>query len=177
MTASGDPDGSTLLTSADVNDLLAAAVEHAGGSLISWRLDHVDANPRRSTTATYAASVEWPTGRRTELLGASARVGGRSGNDERAMILGDGEREVAVWLYPNDPDLPGLPRAAVPSALAALLNEHRVLEHPVTGERIALEMISYRPRRRAVLKAVIKTSGGPRTFFVKVLRESAYGPT
>ena len=35
------------------------------------------------------------------------------------MILGDGEREVAVWLYPNDPDLPGLPRAAVPSALAA----------------------------------------------------------
>ena len=38
-------------------------------------------------------------------------------------------------------------------------------------------MISYRPRRRAVLKAVIKTSGGPRTFFVKVLRESAYAPT
>ena len=45
MTASGDPDGSTLLTSAEVNDLLSAAVEHAGGSLISWRLDHVDANP------------------------------------------------------------------------------------------------------------------------------------
>ena len=176
MTASGDPDGSTLLTSAEVNDLLSAAVEHAGGSLISWRLDHVDANPRRSTTATYSAAVDWPTGRRTELLGASARVGGRSGNDERAMILGDGEREVAVWLYPNDPDLPGLPRAAVPDALAALLNEHRVLDHPVTGESIALEMISYRPRRRAVLKAVIKTSGGPRTFFVKVLRESAYGP-
>jgi hypothetical protein len=177
VTASGDPDGSTFLTSADVNDLLSAAVEHAGGSLISWRLDHVDANPRHSTTATYSACVDWPTGRRTELFGASARVGGRSGNDERAMILGDGEREVAVWLYPNDPDLPGLPRAAVPNALAALLNEHRVLDHPVTGESVALEMISYRPRRRAVLKAVIRTGGGSRTFFVKVLRESAYGPT
>jgi hypothetical protein len=166
-----------LLTSAEVKDLLSAAVEHAGGSLVSWRLDHVDANPRHSTTATYSAAVEWPAGRRTELLGASARAGGRSGNDERAVIFGDGEREVAVWLYPNDPDLPGLPRAAGLTTLATLLNEHRVLDHPVTGEDITLEMISYRPRRRAVLKAVIRTSAGPRTLFVKVLREAAYGPT
>ena len=177
MTVSGDPDGSTLLTSAEVNELLSAAVEHAGGSLLSWRLDQVDANPRHSTTATYSAAVDWPTGRRTELLGASARAGGRSGNDDRAVIFGDGEREVAVWLYPDDPDLPGLRRGSVPNSLAALLNEHRVLDHPVTGESIVLQMISYRPRRRAVLKAVIKTSSGPRTFFVKVLRESAYAPT
>ena len=177
MTTSGDPDGSTLLTSAGVKDLLSAAVEHAGGSLVSWRLDHVDASPRHSTTATYSAAVDWPTGRRTELLGASARVGGRTGSDERATIFGDGDREVAVWLYPDDPDLPGLRRAALPDALAALLNEHRVLDHPANGEDIALEMISYRPRRRAVIKAVIRTSSGPRTFFVKVLRESVYGPT
>jgi hypothetical protein len=178
VAASGDPDGSTLLTSAEVQELLSAAVKHAGGSLISWRLDHVDADPRRSTTATYSAAVDWPSGRRTELLGASARAGGRSGNDERATIFGDGDREVAVWLYPDDPDLPGLRRAAVPNGLAALLNEHRVLDHPVTGDNIALEMISYRPRRRAVLKAVITTrNGGPRTFFVKVLRESVYAPT
>jgi hypothetical protein len=177
VTASGDPDGSTLLTSAEAKALLSAAVEHAGGSLVSWRLDHVDANPRHSTTATYSAAVDWPTGRRTELLGASARAGGRSGNDERAMIFGDGDREVAVWLYPNDPDLPGLQRAAVPNGLAALLNEHRVFDRPVTGEDIALEMISYRPRRRAVLKAGITTSAGPRTLFVKALRESTYAPT
>jgi Phosphotransferase enzyme family len=177
VTVSGDPDGSTLLTSAEVNDLLSAAVDHAGGSLVSWRLDHVDANPRHSTTATYSAAVDWPTGRRNELLGASTRAGGRSGNDERAMIFADGDREVAVWLYPNDPDLPGLPRVAVPNALAALLNEHRVFDHPVTGENIALEMISYRPRRRAVLKAVIKTESRRRAFFIKVLREPVYGPT
>lgn len=177
VTVSGDPDGSTLLTSAEVKDLLSAAVEHAGGSLISWRLDHVDANPRHSTTATYSAAVDWPTGRRTELLGASARAGGRSGNDERAVIFGDGEREVAVWLYPHDPDLPGLSRAAAPDSLAALFNEHRVFDHPVAVENIALEMISYRPRRRAVLKAVVTTSSGPKTFFVKVLRESSYTPT
>ena len=68
--------------------------------------------------------MDWPTGRRTELLGASARAGGRSGNDERAVIFGDGDREVAVWLYPDDPDLPGLRRAAVPAELAALLTEY-----------------------------------------------------
>ena len=79
------------------------------------------------------------------------------------MIFGDGDREVAVWLYPDDPDLPGLRRAAVPDGLAALLNEHRVVDHPADAvSDVALEMISYRPRRRAVLKAVIKTSSGPR---------------
>jgi len=93
------------------------------------------------------------------------------------MIFGDGDREVAVWLYPNDPDLPGLQRAAVPNGLAAVLNEHRVFDRAMTGEDIALEMISYRPRRRAVLKAGITTSDGPRTLFVKVLRESTYAPT
>src|SRR6476469_4982537 len=177
VTASGDPDGSTLLTSAEVNDLLSAAVEHAGGTLVSWRLDHVDANPRHSTTATYSAAVDWPTGRRTELLGASARVGGRSGNDERAVIFGDGDREVAVWLYPEDPDLPGLARAARSTGLASLLTEHQVLAAAVDPATVTVEMISYRPRRRAVVKATIAGPAGPQTFFVKVLPEAAYGPT
>jgi hypothetical protein len=101
VTASVDPDGATLLTSAAVKDLLSAAVEHAGGTLVSWRLDHVDANPRHSTTATYSVAVDWPSGRRTELLGASARAGGRSSSDERAMIFGDGDREVAVCCTPT----------------------------------------------------------------------------
>ncbi|HEX5335883.1 MAG TPA: aminoglycoside phosphotransferase family protein, partial [Propionicimonas sp.] len=59
-----DPDGSLLLTSDDVGALLAAAVQHAGGTLVSWALDHVDANPAQSTTATYSALVDWPYGRR-----------------------------------------------------------------------------------------------------------------
>ena len=66
-----DPDGSVLLTSPEVGDLLKVAVEHAGGSLVTWALDHVDANPHQSTTATYSAIVDWPYGRRDELLGVS----------------------------------------------------------------------------------------------------------
>src|SRR3954454_2059830 len=72
-----DADGSVLLTSGDVHPLLVAAVEHAGGTLVGWQLQHVDSQPGFSTTATYAATVDWPSGRRAELFGASARVGGR----------------------------------------------------------------------------------------------------
>ena len=170
-------DGSTLLTTAEVGPLLVAAVEHAGGTLTQWHLDHVDASPGRSTTATFSATVDWPGGPRRELLGASARVGGRRGNDERAVIFGDGEREVAVWLYPDDPDLPGLARSARPAALASLLTEHQVFGSAVDPAAVSVEMISYRPRRRAVVRATVARPTGPETLFVKVLPEAGYGPT
>jgi hypothetical protein len=175
--AAADADGSSLLTSATVQPLLAAAVEHAGGTLVSWRLQHVDSQPGWSTTATYSAAVDWPTGRRDELLGASARVGGRRGNDDRATVFGDGGREVAVWLYPDDPDLPGLRRAATVTGLATMLAEHRVVPAPPPPEAMTLEMLSYRPRRRAVIKVTIEGPAGGQTYFVKVLREAAVAPT
>ena len=178
MTDAGqDPDGSGLLTSPEVAELLAAAAHHGGGTLVSWQLDHVDASPRRSTTATYTATIDWPFGRREELLGASTRAGGRTTSDEQAVIFADGEREVAVWLYPRDPDLPGLVRAAFPDQMAALLTERGLLGGPVEAEQVSLEMIGYRPRRRAVLKATVATSTGPRVFFVKVLRPHLLAPT
>lgn len=164
-------DGAELLSSEAVGDLLAAAVEHAGGTLRSWALDHIDANPSRSTTATYSAIVDWSYGRREELLGVSARAHGLSASDTRAEIFADGEREVAVWLYPNDPDLPGLTRAAYPESLAAVLHAYRVVPDAVTGADLDLEMIAYRPRRRAVLRAAVR---GGETFYVKVLRERLF---
>ena len=42
------------------------------------------------------------------------------------MIFADGVREVAVWLYPRDPDLPGLVRAATPEQVAALLHAYEI---------------------------------------------------
>lgn len=174
-----DADGSGLLTSDDVAEVLAAAVQHSGGTLVSWQLDHVDANPQRSTTATYHAKVDWPFGRRTELIGASARAGGRSPSDERAVIFGDGSREVAVWLYPEDPDLPGLATAAYPDRFARLLTDLGTLGRPVGTDQVQLEMIGYRPRRRAVVKATIGGGPAPDVLFIKVLRgqnfDAVYG--
>lgn len=164
-----------MLTSPEVADLLQAAVSHGGGSLVSWELDHVDANPNRSTTATYSAVIDWPFGRRTEVLGASARAGRRSVTDEQAVIFADGEREVAVWLYPRDPELPGLVRAAFVEDMAAIFTEYDVVGMPVQPENVGLEMIGYRPRRRAVLRSwVVMPDSSVQTFFVKSLREHLY---
>lgn len=172
-----DPDGSQLLTSPDVEDLLRAAVDHGGGTLVSWQLDHVDAHPQRSTTATYTAVVDWPFGRRSELLGASVRVGGRTATDERAVIFADGVREVAVWLYPRDPDLPGLIRAAYPEQVAALLHAYEITPELFDGSEVELEMVGYRPRRRAVLRATVPIAGVRTVFYLKVLRQKLFEPT
>ena len=169
-------DGSALLTSEAVGDLLRAAARHGGGSLVSWRLDHVDANPLQSTTATYRAVIDWPFGRREELLGASARIEGPSPADARAVVFADGRREVAVWLYPHDPDLPALGRAAFPEQLAELFTEQRTFGVPVRSDELALTMVGYRPRRRAVLRATARLPGGPRTVYVKVVRPRVFGP-
>ena len=74
-----------------------------------WRLDHVLTPITAFDEATYSAAVDWPTGRRTELLGASARAGGRSGNDERAVDLLVTENvRLRSALYPKRPYLPGI---------------------------------------------------------------------
>lgn len=165
-----DADGSALLTSRDVGDLLSAATQHAGGTLLSWSLDHIDANPSQSTTATYSALIEWSYGRREELLGVSARASGPVDTDSIAEIFADGHREVAVWIYPNDPDLPGLARAAYAESMAEICNEHRIFTSRVTPDQLQLQMIGYRPRRRAV----VKVSYGSEVIYVKVLRAKLF---
>lgn len=176
---STNDDGSQLLTSSDVEELLRAAIRGTGGTLVSWKLDHVDARPRRSTTATYSATVDWPFGRRAELLGVSSRTGGPSRSDHRAVLFADGSREVAVWLYPYDPELPGLPRAAFADQFAALLTETGALGRPVTADQVRLDMVAYRPRRRAVVRAIISGSRaavaeGRQVLYVKVLPERGF---
>lgn len=165
-------DGLSLLTGPQVEPLLRAAVEHQGGRLVSWSLDHVDAAPQQSTTATYLATVEWPHGERTELLGVSARTGDLTPADVRADIFQDGQRQVAVWLYPHDPDLPGLPTAAFPERMAETLNSGGVLARPITPEDLTLTMIGYRPRRRAVVR--VEVADPHEVLYVKVLRERVF---
>lgn len=163
-----DADGALLLTSNDVGGVLAAAVQHAGGTLVSWSLDHVDSNPAQSTTATYSALVDWPYGRREELLGVSARASGPVDTDTAAEIFADGDREVAVWIYPQDPDLPGLARAAYVESMAELCNRHNIFAADVRPDDLSLQMIGYRPRRRAVVR--VSFGEPPQVVYVKVLR-------
>lgn len=163
-------DGQQLLTGDEVEPLLVAAVAHAGGDLLQWRLDHVDHDPQRSTTATYLATVRWTFGEREELLGCSVRAQGPSRTDDVAEIFSDGETAAAVWIYPTDPDLPGLARAAFAERMVELVNEHRLVGRPVGLDDVELTMIGYRPRRRAVLRMRVRGE----VFFVKVLRPDQF---
>lgn len=62
------------------------------------------------------------------------------------------------WFHPHDPRLHGLPLASDPESVQAVWG---------AGERLSeLQTVSYRPLRRAVLRAVF----GDRTVFLKVMR-------
>ncbi|MDR1237753.1 MAG: aminoglycoside phosphotransferase family protein [Propionibacteriaceae bacterium] len=164
-----DPDGFSLLTSARVEPLLATAVKHAGGLLVSWQLDQIDQNPGQSSVVTYQAVVDWSYGRREEVLGVSCRANGLSETDALGDVFADGDCQVAFWIYPRDPDLPGLARAAYAESMAELCNLYRVFPGDVRPEQLLLRMVGYRPRRRAVLKVTHRDTGV--SVYVKVLRE------
>ena len=169
MTTSGVPaitqaahaDALELLTGPDAADLLAAAVATAGGELLDWRARQVDHRPGASTTVSYRARVRWADGERTETLGASTGLRDVEACPPGVIALSDGEHQVAVWRFPLDPGLPGLPAACDPTAISALLGSFGVPDQPVS-----LKVRAYRPRRRAVIE--VSTPGA--RLFVKVLR-------
>ncbi len=71
-----------------------------------------------------------------------------------------GER-VAVWLYPNDPALPVLKAAVFPDAAAVLLQRMGV-----PARDLSLEVVSYRPGKRAVVRATTADD----VLYLKVVR-------
>lgn len=144
------------LLTGDADGFLRAAVEAAGGRLISWEPRHVDHQPGRGVTVGYHVRVRWPGGTTVERMGAcTGRI------PSGAFVLDDGAHRVAVWRYPHDPDLPGLPAAHDPESVGAFLDSLGL------GARgLRLRVRAYRPRRRAVIEAT-----GPRgRVYLKVVR-------
>lgn len=71
--------------------------------------------------------------------------------------------EVVFWEHPNDPGLPGLATASIPERVQATWG--------INDELLDLQTVSYRPLRRAVLKA--RFAHQPAWLFLKVLRKDA----
>jgi Phosphotransferase enzyme family len=162
--------GLRLLVGDDADALLGAAVDAMGGRLTEWTLSQVDHRPATGTTAAYAARVSWPGGDRPETLGAHLPVRQPGIVDEPGagmVTVSDGQNRVQVWRFPADPALPGLVAACDPGAVADLLRSFGVDASGVT-----LRILSYRPRRRAVVEA---TTPGAR-LFVKVMRPRTVEP-
>ncbi|WP_193104830.1 phosphotransferase [Brachybacterium sp. FME24] len=169
-------DGSELLTGPGAGGLLRSAVGNSGGVLHSWQLDHVDHRPGRSTKALYRTMVSWPeldgpqAPAREELFGASAHIGEREKNlyvAEQTLVMTDGDINVRVWRYPHDPWLPMLPLVCYPDVVGRTLQDLGVSLAPTDpAEPIAIDVVSYRPGRRAVLRA----SQGDRAVYLKVMQ-------
>lgn len=169
MVGPPDGDGWSVLGSNQMGRLLQAVLATDGGRLLSWTLDQVDRAPGRYTTAAYLVETEWPgRGVHEELIGVTARAGGPNETDQRARSFTEQGFEVVAWRYPADPELPGLRTAAFPSAVAALLNERLLVPVEVRADDVQLQMVTYRPRRRAVVQADLPRLG--MTFFLKTMR-------
>lgn len=168
-------DGSELLTGPGAGGLLRSAVGNSGGVLHNWQLDHVDHRPGRSTKALYRTQVSWPeldgpqAPAREELFGASAHIGEREKNlhvAEQTLVMTDGDINVRVWRYPHDPWLPMLPLVCYPDIVGRTLHDLGASIGPDPSVPIAIDVVSYRPGRRAVLRA----SQGDRAVYLKVMQ-------
>src|SRR5690606_29220843 len=74
----------------------------------------------------------------------------------------DAEATWSAWFHPHDPLLTGLALASDPDSVASLWGGG--------GTLVDLQTVSYRPLRRAVLRAVVSGDMGQRTLFLKVMR-------
>lgn len=173
-------DGSELLTGPGAGGLLRSAVGNSGGVLHSWALDHVDHRPGRSTKALYRTQVSWPeldgpqAAPREELFGASAHIGESEKNlyvAEQTLVMTDGDINVRVWRYPHDPWLPMLPHVCYPDVVGRTLFDLGVHLAPDSQLPIAIDVVSYRPGRRAVLRA----SQGGAAVYLKVMQPHRSG--
>jgi len=143
-----------LLTGPGAGDLLAAVLASAGGYVESWSVDAVHHRPGDGVTVGYVVTTG--PGAVEYLLASSSRTAPRGGP---GVLRAHGPvGDVLVWRHPDDPALPALRRACDPLLLAA--------ELPGQGLVTALDLVAYRPLRRAVVRA--ERDGA--TWYVKVLR-------
>lgn len=132
-----------LLTGAAAGQLLAVAVESGGGRLVSWRAEEVD-HRVGGTTVAYRTELVQGSATRSEVLCATA---GSALPDGVTVIEADG-LQVGVWAAGADPLLPGMRAAMNPAAVSALFESCGL----GAGD-VRLELLSYRPLRRAVVEA------------------------
>ena len=130
------------LTGPHAADVLRPAVELAGGILVSAHPHQLVYRPGRDVTVMFGAQISWggrPAVDET-LVAASSHRGALPGT----VPIEAGDLHVDVWRYPFDPMLPGLASAVTNTSVAALLG--------TTVERVQLQVVSFRPCRRAVVR-------------------------
>jgi hypothetical protein len=151
-----------MLAGAGGRELLRAAAAHAGARLVRAQLRSVHHRARRSVSHVFAATLALGDVEREVLLVAHVD---RRPLPAGAFVLASDGIPAAVWRFPHDPYLPGLPSAIAPARVRELLD---TLRGPA-GE-VSLRTRAYRPSRRAVVEVTVH---GPdavgRVLYLKVL--------
>jgi aminoglycoside phosphotransferase len=144
------------LVGPDAASLLDVAVTATGGRLLELQLVQVQHHPGRELVARHEALVSWNGGppRRETLLTGCTRDGAPAGT---LPLEADGIY-AGAWRYPFDPLLVGLADAVTPGALDALVA-------PLIGAPALIDVVAYRPLRRAVVRATV----GQRSVYIKVV--------
>lgn len=144
--------------------MLTGALEVEGARLVAWKVHTVHHRPGAGVTVGYTATVERgvdgeATRAEEYLCATTARLTRPPGPGLVRLEQADGGPVVHLWRHPADPELPALTVACSASELTARL-----------GTPVSVELLAYRPTRRAVLRA--RRTDVDATAYVKVVRPS-----
>lgn len=147
-----------LLTGEPAHGIVTAALAAGGGvpPAPTVRVDAVHHRPGVGVSVVYLVEHGPAPARVSERIVASTAPTSRRDSTAGVAVLSDGQRSIRVWRLPDDPALPALRPTLDPGTLGSWLR---------TAERITIDLLTYRPTRRAVVAA--RTS--ERTVYAKVL--------
>ncbi|KZM37016.1 hypothetical protein [Oerskovia enterophila] len=158
-----------LLTGPRAGDLLEAALAVDHVALGSWRVHQVHARPGAEVSVGYEVTVRGRAGglrtaggRDEYLVATTADLPPDVVERHGILRMVDGDQTVHVWRHPVDPLLPGLATAC---DAATLTDRWRSID-PHAPLVLGLDLVAYRPLRRAVLRA--RTTAGD--VYLKVVR-------
>ena len=136
--AQAEQEALALLTSAHAGQLLRTAYA-SYGSIRSWHIHRVHHRPGAGISVGY--SVQFRNGHNSYILLSTERIDEKKLHQHGGRTLRAGSKRVHVWEYPYDPELPALEVASSSRLMEKFL-----------GYPVDIELLSYRPTRRAVLR-------------------------
>ncbi|QOR70001.1 aminoglycoside phosphotransferase family protein [Ruania alkalisoli] len=140
------PEDLALLSGPDSHDLVRAALGPAGVEELAVEVEAVHHRPGFGVSAVYRVGYRHAGATVCEhMVASTAEVP----HAEGVATLQDGERHVRVWRRNDDPALPGLRTATDAVAMGAWLHD---LADLGDGGRAHVNVLGYRPTRRAVLR-------------------------
>lgn len=134
-------DDVALLTGPQAGEILQAALAAEGATLGPWSVHAVHHRPGAGVTVGYTVQAQ-EGGEDDYLCATTGRVTADPGLG--LVRLESGHSLVHVWRHPADPELPALADACSPTRLAERLG---------AAAPPSVELLAYRPLRRAVVRA------------------------